>query len=104
MGKPTRNRPLYITTESGNRRRAWKPAKSVARRMRREVYTRDNYTCQAGCGYRIAPETIPDDWDWNYSPGDLSLDHVVPYSQGGPYTLANLQTLCIPCNLRKGAR
>ena len=30
-------------------------------------------------------------------------DHIVPWSQGGPTTMDNLQTLCGSCNLRKGA-
>lgn len=34
----------------------------------------------------------------------LSLDHIHPYSLGGEDTLGNLQTLCRPCNSRKGAR
>jgi 5-methylcytosine-specific restriction endonuclease McrA len=29
-------------------------------------------------------------------------DHMVPWSQGGPTTMANLQALCGSCNLRKG--
>ena len=29
-------------------------------------------------------------------------DHVVPWSQGGPTTMENLQALCGSCNLRKG--
>lgn len=31
-------------------------------------------------------------------------DHIVPWSQGGPTTLANLQALCGSCNLRKGSQ
>jgi 5-methylcytosine-specific restriction endonuclease McrA len=34
----------------------------------------------------------------------LHIDHIVPFSKGGPTTLANLQTLCQTCNLSKGAR
>lgn len=30
-------------------------------------------------------------------------DHVLPWSQGGPTTMANLQALCGSCNLRKGS-
>jgi 5-methylcytosine-specific restriction endonuclease McrA len=35
---------------------------------------------------------------------DLTLDHVHPWSLGGPDTPENLQTLCRSCNSRKGAR
>jgi 5-methylcytosine-specific restriction endonuclease McrA len=34
----------------------------------------------------------------------LHLDHVYPYSRGGPSTVANLALACPRCNLRKGAR
>lgn len=55
--------------------------------LRREVYARDGYAC-LHCG---ATE-------------HLSLDHIHPWSLGGPDTLENLQTLCKPCNSRKGTR
>ncbi len=35
---------------------------------------------------------------------DLHIDHVVPVSRGGLTEPENLQTLCAPCNLRKGNR
>jgi hypothetical protein len=35
---------------------------------------------------------------------DLSLDHVYPWSLGGPDTEDNLRVLCRSCNSRKGAR
>lgn len=55
--------------------------------LRFAVYERDGWAC-LHCG---ATE-------------NLSLDHIYPYSLGGPDTLDNLQTLCRPCNSRKGAR
>lgn len=55
--------------------------------VRIAVYERDGYRCVA-CGA--------------HSP--LSLDHIWPWSLGGADTFDNLQTLCIPCNCRKGAR
>lgn len=33
----------------------------------------------------------------------LEVDHIFPYSLGGPSELWNLQVLCGPCNRRKGA-
>jgi hypothetical protein len=35
---------------------------------------------------------------------DLTLDHVIALSRGGTNDIDNLQTLCRPCNSRKGAR
>jgi HNH endonuclease len=51
------------------------------------VFERDGYRC-VQCG---ATE-------------DLTIDHIYPRSLGGGHTEDNLQTLCRPCNCRKGAR
>lgn len=34
----------------------------------------------------------------------LEYDHIIPFSQGGASTIANIQLLCRTCNLKKGAR
>lgn len=78
-------------------------------RIRREVYTRDAFTCQV-CGWTAI---VPEDWNSAYtlagenSAGihvSLELDHVLPFSRGGKFTLDNLQTLCNRCNCRKGSK
>lgn len=58
------------------------------RLSKREVFRRDNYTCQY-CGS---------------SHGRLTLDHVVPRHLGGRHRWENLVTACARCNLRKGGR
>lgn len=55
--------------------------------VRWAVWERDNFTCKA-CGTRQ----------------NLSIDHIKPESKGGTTELDNLQTLCKPCNSRKGNR
>lgn len=35
---------------------------------------------------------------------DLTLDHIYPWSLGGPDTVENLRVLCRSCNSRKGAK
>lgn len=55
--------------------------------IRRAVMERDDYRC-VFCG----------------STDDLSLDHIYPYSLGGPDTEDNLRVLCQPCNRSKGAQ
>ena len=57
---------------------------------RRNIFARDNNTCQY-CGRHFATT-------------ELSLDHVLPRSQGGKSTWANLVCCCVRCNTRKGGR
>ncbi|MDB5173614.1 MAG: endonuclease [Phycisphaerales bacterium] len=57
---------------------------------RRNIYARDGSKCQY-CGKKM-PTT------------DLSLDHVVPKSQGGKSTWDNIVCCCIKCNVKKGGR
>jgi hypothetical protein len=55
--------------------------------IRVEVYQCDAYRCVT-CGASDA----------------LSLDHIYPHSLGGSDAMENLQTMCQPCNSRKGNR
>ena len=55
---------------------------------RREVFIRDNFTCQY-CGRQSH---------------DLTIDHIIPRSKGGPHTWENLVSACKPCNHRKGGK
>jgi hypothetical protein len=67
---------------------AMRPArKRIPDGIRFEVFQRDGYKC-LHCG----------------TDENLSLDHIHPYSLGGTDAIKNLQTLCRPCNSRKGAR
>jgi hypothetical protein len=61
---------------------------TTLRLCRRNVYLRDDFTCQY-CG-KSPPVK------------DLNLDHVKPRSQGGTATWENLVTSCRRCNFRKG--
>jgi 5-methylcytosine-specific restriction endonuclease McrA len=57
---------------------------------RRNIYARDSNKCQY-CGRKF-PTT------------ELSLDHVVPKSQGGKASWDNIVCCCVKCNVRKGGR
>lgn len=57
---------------------------------RRNIYARDGSRCQY-CGRR-------------HSTSDLSLDHVIPRSQGGKTTWENIVCCCLTCNVKKGGR
>lgn len=57
---------------------------------RRNLFARDRNTCQY-CGR-------------HFPTADLSIDHVLPRTQGGKDTWENLVCACIRCNARKGGR
>jgi len=63
------------------RKKAW-----ISNSLRKQVFERDSYRCQH-CG------------GWH----NLSIDHIYPESKGGRTEIGNLQTLCMPCNMKKGA-
>lgn len=58
------------------------------RLTRREVFARDQYTCQY-CGL---------------SGKDLTVDHVIPRHRGGTHIWTNVVSACHNCNHRKGGR
>lgn len=61
--------------------------KKIGHELRRKVFERDAYRC-VHCGDHM----------------DLSVDHIHPESKGGTLDMDNLQTLCRPCNSRKGTK
>lgn len=67
--------------------------RSVSLSLRYAVLRRDRFRCVL-CG--VSPATAID--------CELHVDHIIPVSRGGLATLENLRTLCLPCNLGKGAK
>lgn len=59
----------------------------ISRSLAKRVHEKHGYRCVT-CGDHI----------------DLCCDHIVPESKGGPTTFENLQSMCRPCNSRKGNR
>jgi 5-methylcytosine-specific restriction endonuclease McrA len=65
-------------------------SQNFIRFSRENIYVRDNFSCQY-CGDRFAAK-------------QLTLDHVVPVSQGGKKSWMNIVTACIECNQVKSGR
>jgi 5-methylcytosine-specific restriction endonuclease McrA len=64
--------------------------KQTVKFNRRNIFARDHNQCQF-CGKR-------------FPTSELSLDHVIPRSQGGKTTWENIVCACVDCNVRKGGR
>lgn len=64
--------------------------KQTVKFNRRNIFARDNNQCQY-CGKK-------------FPTCELSLDHVLPRSQGGQSTWENIVCACVSCNVRKGGR
>jgi len=75
--------PAVVRTRSYSRHSGHKtPLVSL---HRRNIFIRDGFQCQY-CGAK----------------DNLTVDHVVPASKGGPWTWENLTTACAKCNNKKG--
>jgi len=64
--------------------------KATVKLNRRNLFARDGCRCQY-CGER-------------FPSSELSLDHVVPRSQGGGNSWENIVCACVRCNVKKGGR
>lgn len=64
--------------------------KTISKKLRFEVFKRDNFTCQY-CG-RMAPDVV------------LEIDHINPVANNGTNDIINLITSCKDCNRGKGAK
>ena len=64
--------------------------KQTVKFNRRNLFARDHNQCQY-CGKK-------------HPTAELSLDHVIPRSQGGGTSWENIVCACVNCNVRKGGR
>jgi hypothetical protein len=105
--------PQVVTAGPPKWKRKVSKVKMTSTRL--AVYERDGYQCVT-CDW--APE-IPSEYDGSMCLGGpdgttradgstrtrlLELDHRIPFSKGGLFTIDNLQSMCNICNIRKGAR
>lgn len=87
--KPSRRRPLRVVQPLEEVDLLAPPReRAIPAAIAREVWRRDGRRCCA-CATKAGP---------------FHLDHIYPWSKGGPNSLDNLQVLCAPCNLAKAAR
>jgi 5-methylcytosine-specific restriction endonuclease McrA len=96
----TRRPPQGIRRNSKAYSRALiRPSKHITPEVKVEVFHRDGGRCvacgrpsgvQPGFGYPI----------W----GDLTFDHIFPWSHGGSNNAGNIQLMCRSCNSSKGNR
>ena len=68
--------------------RKYEKQRSIVRFSKRNVFLRDNYTCQY-CDKKLCKKTA-------------TLDHVLPSSYGGKTTFENCVCACSSCNTKKG--
>ena len=58
-------------------------------KVRKEVYGRDNFTCQY-CGKKVSRE-------------EITVDHLIPLAENGTDEMINYVTSCLACNQLKGS-
>lgn len=61
--------------------------RNISRAMFLRIVRRDNQTCQI-CGKNLKED-------------EIEIDHIIPFSQGGPTEESNLRVLCKDCNRKK---
>lgn len=90
--EPASSEPAPFAREASSAASSPAP-RSISLSLRYKVLQRDHFRCVL-CGASPALQlgTI------------LHVDHIIPWSRGGQNVLANLRTLCAPCNLGKGSK
>ena len=84
--------PRAIQAIAQSSRNGPTPRTPISAAVRRAVFERDRYTCQA-CGASGHAAGV-----------QLVIDHKKPLKRGGTNEMSNLQTLCSKCNARKGTK
>jgi hypothetical protein len=69
----------------------------------KQIYERDNYTCQI-CLKKCLPRAMLSKQTGKIHPMSPTIDHIVPMCRGGDHVEANLQTACFRCNSMKGSK
>lgn len=97
LSPEARERRRLYWQEKNRRRRAAKRGGASEAYTTAEIAVRDRFTCRL-CGKRVAmKQVVP-------HPKAPTIDHVVPVSEGGDDTRANVQLAHFLCNSVKGPR
>ena len=86
-GRVFKDSDFKICPYCGNQLATRVGRQSIPRKLRHQVFQRDNYRCRE-CGATNKQTR-------------LHVDHIVPVAKGGTNDLSNLQTLCEACNRAK---
>lgn len=85
--------------QDSHRKRARKTGAEYQRGITaKKVAERDGMTCQV-CKRKVSAYI---GGKGKYNPRWWSVGHIIPMSQGGPHTWANVQCECVECNSNKG--
>ncbi len=95
LRNPERKRE--VMRKSTQRRRAQKRMTACENFSDGEIFDRDRWVCGV-CREKINRRLR------HPHPRSASLDHIVPLSQGGPHTRANVRAAHLQCNVRRGNR
>lgn len=87
----TMARPVKVAHQ--NKRRALKAGVPSEIVRLKDILERDGPTCYL-CGKTLDPDIK----------GQVTLDHVIPLTKGGPHMTENVRIACMTCNTRKGNR
>jgi hypothetical protein len=80
--------PVFFSQSGGTETKEHRQSgRHIPRQVMLQVVRRDNHVCQACHKY------VPDD--------EIEFDHIIPFSKGGPTSVANLRLLCRACNRTK---
>lgn len=88
---------VYNYADSAAARAKMRGATIIEHFTNTEVFERDNWTCYM-CGITV------DAGADCYQPNSATVDHVIPFAQGGQHTLSNVRCACFHCNSSKQAK
>jgi len=85
--------PVRPASSNNERILSFAELRTLGLALRYKVLCRDRFRCRI-CGRSPAKDIGV----------ELHVDHIVPWSKGGQNAEENLRTLCLNCNLGKGAK